>query len=162
METLWGHGNHLVAELCQVLVDTGMRLGEALGLRWAQVHDGWIHLRDCKNGLPRSIPLTHRAENVLDRLRGVRPVGPFFSLSRHQVRHAWDKARWELGYAEDKEFVPHCLRHTFCSRLVQAGVPLAEVKQLAGHANVTMTMRYAHLAPQNLIDAIEKLEEVHG
>jgi len=52
----------------------------------------------------------------------------------------------------------YTLRHTFISRLVQAGVTLAEVAALAGHQDVRMTMRYAHLAPHHLHRGISKLE----
>ena len=49
-------------------------------------------------------------------------------------------------------------RHTFISRLVQAGRPLPEVAALAGHRDIRMTMRYAHLAPNHLRDGIKALE----
>ncbi len=52
----------------------------------------------------------------------------------------------------------HVLRHTFISRLVQAGPPLPEVAALAGHRDITMTMRYAHLAPSHLREGIAALE----
>jgi integrase len=52
----------------------------------------------------------------------------------------------------------HTLRHTFISRLVQAGRPLPEVAALAGHRSITMTMRYAHLAPSHLRAGIQALE----
>ena len=53
----------------------------------------------------------------------------------------------------------HTLRHTFISRLVQAGRPLPEVAALAGHRAITMTMRYAHLAPSHLRAGIQALEQ---
>ena len=56
------------------------------------------------------------------------------------------------------KFRYHDLRHTFCSRLVAAGVPLLEVQQLAGHKNYSTTLRYAHLSPDHLKRAVEKVE----
>ncbi|MET0514590.1 MAG: tyrosine-type recombinase/integrase, partial [Nitrospiraceae bacterium] len=58
----------------------------------------------------------------------------------------------------------HTLRHTFISRLVQAGRPLPEVAALAGHRDITMTLRYAHLAPDHLREGIAALESyaTHG
>lgn len=53
----------------------------------------------------------------------------------------------------------HTLRHTFISRLVQAGRPLPEVAALAGHRDIKMTMRYAHLAPSHLRAGIDALEQ---
>jgi integrase len=55
----------------------------------------------------------------------------------------------------------HTLRHTFISRLVQAGRPLPEVAALAGHRDIKMTLRYAHLAPEHLREGIAALE-VYG
>src|SRR6185295_17490926 len=53
----------------------------------------------------------------------------------------------------------HTLRHTFISRLVQAGRPLPEVAALAGHRDIKMTLRYAHLAPSHLRAGIQVLEQ---
>ena len=53
----------------------------------------------------------------------------------------------------------HTLRHTFISRLVQAGRPLPEVAALAGHCDIKMTLRYAHLAPSHLRAGIQALEQ---
>ena len=53
---------------------------------------------------------------------------------------------------------PHTMRHTFCSRLVQRGVDLGSVRQLAGHSSITVTMRYTHLSDRSLETAISALE----
>jgi len=57
-----------------------------------------------------------------------------------------------------QDFTWHCLRHTFASRLVMAGVPLRKVQELMGHKTIAMTCRYAHLAPEHLQDAVLKLD----
>jgi integrase len=57
---------------------------------------------------------------------------------------------------EDVTF--HTLRHTFASRLAQAGMPLNTIRELLGHGDMKVTMRYAHLAPNNLREAVETLE----
>ncbi len=53
----------------------------------------------------------------------------------------------------------HTLRHTFCSRLVQAGIPLTTVQKLAGHKDYSTTLIYAHLSPGHLHDAVGILDK---
>ena len=57
-----------------------------------------------------------------------------------------------------QNFTWHCLRHTFASRLVMAGVDIRTVAELLGHKTLAMTMRYAHLAPDHQLAAVEKLD----
>src|SRR5262249_35354867 len=64
-----------------------------------------------------------------------------------------------LRRAEIENFVWHDLRHTFASRLVMKGVSLLEAKELLGHKTIQMTLRYAHLAPGRLLEAVQKLSD---
>jgi len=57
-----------------------------------------------------------------------------------------------------EDFTWHCLRHTFASRLVMAGVDIRTVAELMGHRTLAMTMRYAHLAPDHQRAAVDRLE----
>jgi hypothetical protein len=62
--------------------------------------------------------------------------------------------------AEICNFKFHDIRHTFASQLVMKGVDLTTVKELLGHKKITMTLRYAHLAPGHMSKAVKVLDEV--
>jgi len=142
--------------LTDFLLETGVRLGEALGLEWEDVRDRIIDLWDTKNGGSRSVPLTPKAFEVLESLRS-KPGGPFHHLTDYTYHRVWNKAKASIGLADDKQFVPHVLRHTFASRLVQRGASLQVVQKLLGHSKLEMTLVYAHLSPANLAEAVALL-----
>lgn len=148
-------GRDRYADLWILLVDTGLRVGEALRLRWRDVDldrkqlSVWV----TKGDKPRTVPMTDRVWTMLAR-DAERPEGPFADLNQRTLATVWNTAKAAMRLVNDDQFVPHCLRHTFASRLVQAGVPILTVRELCGHKTLSMTMRYAHLAPDNLAGAI--------
>lgn len=149
------------ASMLVVLVDTGMRLGEALRLEWTDIDDASITIQESKNGDKRKIPTTSRVRWALAEMNpvGVTPrTGPYKVLQSHNVHRCWNRCKKAMGLEDDTEFVPHCLRHTFASRLVQLGVGLQVVKELLGHKRLENTMIYAHLAPAQHVAAIALLE----
>lgn len=148
-------GRQDVATLCLFLLDTGARVGEALKVEWKDFQNNKVTFWNTKNDTSRSIPLTSR---LLSCLSSPQYKGPFCHIDYNEFHYLWRKAKEALGLAQDEEFVPHCLRHTCASRLVQSGVPILTAKEFLGHKSVNITMRYAHLAPQNLTDAVKVLE----
>jgi integrase len=141
------------------LVDTGCRLGEALGLIWNDIQEHRVSFWITKSGRSRTIPLTARAKEALAiTYERTRPKGPFVSLNQPQFRAIWNEAKEEVGLGADEQVVPHILRHTCASRLVQGGIDIRRVQMWLGHQTLTMTMRYAHLATHDLDGCVPVLE----
>lgn len=153
-------GRDEMADFCTVLVDTGLRTGELFKLkgRDVNVEERIVYLWDTKNGRSRSVPLTTRALNALQRNHKADSNDPLFGFSQDEFSHAWRTMKNLVGLNEDKDFVPHCLRHTCASRLIQRGVDLRVVQEWLGHRAIATTLRYAHLAPKNLKNAVAVLE----
>ena len=156
-------GSRQQADIVRLLLLTGCRRGEIIGLRWSEVHDGMLALADSKTG-PRTVPLGSRARAILDRqprgrspfvfpspLDPTRPRGPDLPF--------WYRIRREAGI-EDVRL--HDLRHTMASHAVMNGVPVPVVSRLLGHSNVKMTMRYAHLGDRDIEAAAERVGETIG
>lgn len=139
------------------LVDTGCRLGEALGLIWTDITEDRVTFWITKSGRCRTVPMTARAQEAVRRLRDGRS-GPFAPLSQVQFRTIWHRAKEEVGLEKDKQVVPHILRHTCASRLVQGGIDIRRVQMWLGHQTLAMTMRYAHLATNDLDACVPVLE----
>lgn len=157
-----------------VAVRTGMRIGEILALKWGDVSlerkqvtvsrsvwwakGGKAYEAGTKSGKVRTIPLAADALAALASLperNGYVFTDPAGSqLAPSQVRRLLERVQAAAGVTRTGW---HALRHTFCSHLAMRGVPLPAIKELAGHSTITITMRYAHLAPDHLRQAIDAL-----
>ncbi|WP_255561626.1 site-specific integrase [Pseudohoeflea sp. DP4N28-3] len=146
------------ARLCRFLVDTGARVGEALALKWNDIHGDTVTFWITKSGRSRSVPLTRRARLALAAIRRSDPKGPFAAIAYQNFKYDWNKARVECGFAGDPNMVPHILRHTCASRLVQAGIDLRRVQTFLGHQTIQITIRYAHLATNDLDQCARALD----
>lgn len=157
--TQWEKPDHLDA--LRVLIDVGMREGELFRIekRDFNPETRMVSLWQRKGNLPSSIPLTVRAFDIFQRrCEGLVSTAKVFPYNVWWMRNQWDRARSHMGLAMDKEFVPHALRHTCASRLVQRSVSIKVVRDILGHKTIQVTMRYAHLAPGNLSAAMAVLE----
>lgn len=147
-----------------VSIDTGLRQGEVLTLKNRNVHAGRVTVwgqrtatdNGTKAGNTRTVPLTPRALEVCKR-RGTDNPGVLFGFNKDQITRMWNAMRDALGFMDDPEYVPHAMRHTFCSRLVMAKVNLVVVQRLAGHLRIETTCRYVHLDDDALVSAIATL-----
>jgi integrase len=144
-------------------LNTGMRKSEILKLRWDQVDfkHGFILLEITKSGERREIPINLLLRRTLQRIpRGLNNPYVFTNEKGKPFKDVKGSFKTALRRAGIKDFKFHDLRHTFASHLVMEGIDLTTVKELLGHKTLTMTLRYAHLAPGHKARAISVLEKL--
>ncbi|SEM97034.1 tyrosine-type recombinase/integrase [Halomonas caseinilytica] len=159
----------LLADFIELAVHTGCRRGELLGLEWPRVtlergrEAITLNSRHTKSGKPRQVPLNATAAGAIRRRAAWRanhaPDTPWVFARQDgaqvkSIRNGFEKAAKQAGL-DDLRI--HDLRHTAASWLVTDGVPLEVVKELLGHSSITMTERYAHLAPHRVREAVDRL-----
>ena len=133
----------------RLLMLTGCRKGEILGLRWDDVDRtaGELRLRDGKTG-PRMVPLSATVLEVLDAMPRI-PGNPWVIAGKKPDRplcgidDQWKKLRARAGLDDVRI---HDLRHSYASRALALGESLTMIGALLGHSQVATTARYAHLA----------------
>lgn len=143
-----------LASLIPLLLDTGLRLSEALNLAPDDVAESRVVLRHgtTKSDKGRSVPLTLRAQGAAVRL---------IANPLHGTLGSGAVSRRIAGLCNAvglHDVTAHTFRHTCASRLVQRGVDLYHVKAWLGHASIVTTERYAHLRPDSLKLAAAVLE----
>jgi integrase len=145
-----------------VLLHTGLRKSEFLGLRWkdADSKAGVLTIPRSKNGEARHVPMNATVREILSRrTRSLDRNALVFPNSVGMVDLRWaEKSFPEAARAAQiEDFRLHDLRHSFASRLVMAGVDLLTVMQLGGWKSLAMVQRYGHLSPGHRQSAIERL-----
>lgn len=134
--------------MVRLALETGMRQGELLALRWQNIDMDRkaAKLLDTKNGERRDVPLSSTAITVLEALpRNLN--GMVFSIKTMAVVHAFQRACKKAGI-EDLRF--HDLRHEATSRLFEKGLNPMEVASITGHKTLAMLKRYTHLRAEDL------------
>lgn len=141
-------------------VVSGMRRSEQYDARW----DGWSPEAGIlsvvgKTGA-RDVQINRAARECLELLRQRAPVGQIYITPERNESIA-DRRIWFERLVKKAELRPafrwRDLRHTFCSRLAIAGVPLLTIMQLAGHKSFQTTLKYAHLSPDHRKQAVERV-----
>ena len=144
-----------------VSLNTGMRRGELFDLKWSAVNFDTktvtVAGATTKTSDTRHIPMNKETIGVLETWKKHKGKSPYVFPGQdggrfEDVKSAWLKL---LERAQIDGFRWHDMRHDFASRLVMAGVPLNTVRDLLGHADIKMTLRYAHLAPGTKAAAVE-------
>jgi integrase len=142
-------------------MNTGLRQGELFKLEWADVNlerfTVTVRAQNAKSGKTRHVPLNAEATATLkawrDQTKSATAVFPGKEgKPLVEIKTAWAKLLRDAGISA---FRWHDLRHHFASRLAMAGVDLNVVRELLGHGDIKMTLRYAHLAPEHKRAAVE-------
>lgn len=156
------YSDHL-APMVLMSINTGLRYGELTGLEWSAVDVRAKVLtvtgRTSKGAKTRHIPLNTEALDVLTRWRGEGAGKGLVFANPDGSRIASVKTSWlaVLKAAKIEDFRWHDLRHSFASKLVQRGVDLVVVRDLLGHGDFALTLRYAHLEPKQKAEAVARL-----
>ena len=145
------------ADIIRLLLLTGCRKSEILNLRWREVGNDMLELEDSKTG-PRQVLLSPDARAVIE--RQPRPGSPWvFPSPLNPIRPRTELDLWKRlrKLAELEGVRIHDLRHTFASQAAMQGIPLPVVARLLGHAQVQMTLRYAHVSDRDVEAAAERI-----
>ncbi len=168
ISTLKEHSPQL-CEMTEVSLFSGLRWGEVAGLTWLDVDldQRTIFVRDPKNKHSRTIPMPVRLQKMFQAKRTGDDAG-FIFPDKKGGRSTWVSKTikrtiadlgWNDGVTDNRQRLTfHSCRHSFCSWLAMEGVPLHTIGTLAGHRNLKMTERYAHLSPDTLQAAISLLD----
>ncbi len=141
-------------------INTGLRRGELLSLRWREISfdKGYLTVtaQNAKSKMIRNVPLNNTVFEVLKTWRTQNLDSEFVFVGAGEEAITDVKKPWMrvLSNAKIENFRFHDLRHHFASKLVMAGVDLNTVRELLGHADLKMTLRYAHLAPEHKAAAV--------
>jgi len=170
----------LLSNILLLIRATGMRVGECLNLKKDCLHhlggDDWaLHVPLGKLHNERLVPVDAEARKILDRIRRIvgsaastDPDSLLFTLngrklSPRRVRNALKNASKR---ANCKPVRPHQLRHTYATMMLRSGMSLPALKQILGHRDIEMTMRYVQITQTDLqreyLQARRKMEAIHA
>jgi len=163
--------------IVECALNTGMRRGEILSLKWSQIRNGFIYLDKTKTNEARQIPINETMEKVFDRIKSEQnPKGDnvvdlkgkplkkknvsskyVFTYNGSPTNSIKTSFKTALKNAEIQDFRFHDLRHTFASQVLMRGGSLKDIQELLGHKTMTMTLRYAHLTQEHKKKAVNLL-----
>jgi integrase len=149
-------------------LNTGYRRGKLLGLKWEHIDFSTARITvprrkspKRRQRTPHSIPISPAVYDILIRHAPTEAQRTGFVFARGRtgqapsIRRAYETAVARAGI---KDFTFHDLRHTTASQLILAGATLQEVKEILGHSDIKLTLRYAHLNPAQLRTAVARLD----
>ena len=157
--------SRLLKPIIQFALETGMRRGEIMGLKWIDIdltsRREFLHIT--KNGEPRQVPLTLKAIQILGDVKDAHPER-VFPLSMDALRRYFDKAikvakeNWKSkGVNPFNDLRLHDCRHEALSRLSDAGLNVIELSHISGHKTLTQLARYTHPSHEAIFAKLDKI-----
>jgi integrase len=142
--------NPHVALITRVCLATGARWSEAEELKMSQIRNGLIQFARTKSGKTRAVPIDEILEKkLIEHYRDYGTTDRIFEYAWSAFREGIERAKIDLPDGQ----MTHALRHTFASHFMMRGGNILTLQRILGHQSLTMTMRYAHLAPEHLKEA---------
>ncbi len=133
--------------ICLVGFSTGGRWSEITGLRLKNIKNNAVHYNNTKSKKSRRIPISAELEKILTSyLVEYDSLYESFTPFRKAIKNT------EITLPDGQ--MTHVMRHTFASHYIKNGGDVLELKELLGHSTLDMTMRYAHLAPDKTLKAL--------
>ncbi len=148
------NGNNPSAKLCaELCLDTGARWGEAENIKTSQIAKGVVTYYNTKGGKPRHLPITKDLEKRLRSHAKVnkREDGKVFNPCYQALCNALERTKITLPKGQ----ATHVLRHSFASHFMMNGGNILALQKILGHADIKMTLRYAHLAPDYMQETVK-------
>ena len=157
--------------LIAVLLYTGLRMGDACQLRWEDFKGDAVFVLTAKRNRRVAIPIHPALAEAVGERKPSGFVMPKFAAQyqtvqgRSSVSRTIKNALEKIGIATSvliggkrrPDAGAHSFRHTFATRWVEAGIPPEVVREIVGHATVTMTEHYTHLSDEHILEAFHRL-----
>ncbi len=177
-------------QIIECVLYTGMRKKEVLNLKWEQIRDGWIYLKDTKPKQPLQIPVADELAALFDRIKESRDPdnGNIYDLKGKPVKRQPSQSEYVFKYrgqpvkdvktalkaACKNAKIPygrnvpngitfHDLRHSYGSYLMKQRTDFRTTQELLGHKDPKMTQRYTHVGDDTKKQAVNRLDwNLHG
>lgn len=144
-------------------MNTALRWGNLINLRMYDVNfnSNCLELAKTKSGQPLSVPLSEKARAALEVWIEAKQIKKGFLFANPRTGKPYTTVRKSLmtllEHAEIENFTFHCFRHDAITLMVDSGIPLQTVAEIAGHQKIDTTRKYAHVKEDRKRQAIELL-----
>lgn len=137
--------------ITKICLSTGSRWSEAEDIRKTQLQKGLLQFALTKSGKNRAVPVDDDLHEELTQRAAASETDRLFKYSYSAFRDAIERAGIKLPEGQ----LTHVLRHTFASHFMMNGGNILTLQRILGHSSLAMTMKYAHLAPDHLQEAVK-------